>query len=82
MEKILSKKFDITGNETLRVGRTYVLSRFVPLGNFSSGPNLRCLLVLGILHHFAGLAFWFQVRNEQRANTIYNLMKRIVNKII
>lgn len=77
MEKIFNEKYDLTGNETFRVGKTYLLSRFIPLGNFSSGPNLRCLLVLAILHYFSGMAFWLQVRNEQLVNKILHKIKLI-----
>ncbi len=81
MERIFSKRYDVTGNETLRIGKTFLLSRFIPLGNFSSGPNLRCLIVLIILHYFSGVGFWIQVRNERLVNRVYEIIKRGVKKI-
>lgn len=74
MKRLLSSNFDLTGSETLRVGRTFVMSKLIPLGNFGGGPNIRCLLVLMVLHYFSKPVFWLLVREE---HFVYRILRKI-----
>jgi hypothetical protein len=81
MKKLLNNNYDLTGSETLRISKTYILSRFIPLGNFNSGPNLRCLLVFALLHYFSGAIFWIMVRQERLVTGLLSRMKNIVQRM-
>ncbi len=80
MKKILNNNFDLTGNESLRVSRMYLLSRLVPLGNFGTGPDVRCLLVFTALHYFSRPFFWLIVRRERQCRRLFRLLKRALGR--
>lgn len=80
MKKIFNTKYDLEGSESLRVSKTYFLSRFIPLGSFGTGPDLRCLLVITVLHYFSRPVFWLLVRNEETMLRIFNKLKQIARR--
>lgn len=75
MKRIFNNNYELTGNESLRVCKTYVLSKFIPLGNFRGGPGIRCLLMFIYLHYFSRLMFWFLVRHEHLAMGMYRRLR-------
>lgn len=77
---MFNNNYDIQGNELSRVIRTYVRSRIIPLGYFGSGPGVRCIVVLGILHYFSRPVFWLLVRREEQVRGLYRKIKKIAGK--
>lgn len=80
MKRLFTTNYDIQGAESLRVSKTYFMSRFIPLGSFGTGPDLRCLLVITVLHYFSRPVFWLLVRREQTMLRIFNKFRRIVSR--
>lgn len=76
MKTVLTKRYDLRGNELPRLVRTAVLSKWVPLGNFRGGPGARCLLTLAVLHYFGGMLYWFFGKYGSRLH----LLKKIKNR--
>ena len=78
MKTVLTKRYDLRGNELPRLVRTAVLSKWVPLGNFRGGPGSRCLLTLLVLHYLGGLIYRLLARYGERIL----LLKRVKNKFL
>jgi hypothetical protein len=80
MRKTFNKNFDIEGNEFFRVCRTFIRSKIVPLGSFGSGPGIRCLLVLTVLHYFSAPIYYVFVRKEDAIRKVYLRLKRLAER--
>jgi len=78
MKRIFNSNYDLTGNENLRICKTFLLSKVVPLGCFRGGPGPRCLLMFVYLHYFSHIMFWFMVRHERLALRMHSWMRKIL----
>lgn len=56
--RVIDKKAELGNNTIFRLLKITVLGKILPLGNFHSGPGLRCILTLAILHR-AGYPIYF-----------------------
>jgi hypothetical protein len=74
--KILDKHYNLTGLELPRLIKLWLLGKIVPLGNLHSGPGLRCLAVLAVLHYFGRPIYYLNARYGQRLH----IVKRIFRK--
>ncbi len=77
MKRIFTKTFDIEGNELSRVGRILLLSRIIPMGNFGSGPDVRCFITMIVLHYFSRPIFWLSVRREDDVRRLVAMVKKL-----
>jgi hypothetical protein len=62
MKSLLNSRYDITGNELLRLVKLSLFARFVPVGNLRGGPGLRCLAVMSLLHYLGAPIYTILVR--------------------
>lgn len=74
--EVMNKNFDISRGEVSRVGKFYVLSKFLPFGNFGGGPGLKCLLIALFMHYFGWWMAWLLIHFEKQMRTIYAAVKR------
>lgn len=74
MKRIFTKSFDLEGIEHFRVMRLTMMSKIFPLGNFTTGPGGKCLLVLAFLHYLGRPCFWIYTRYEEQ---LYPLLQRV-----
>ena len=58
MSFVTNKRFDISGEEVSRVGKHFVISKFIRYEDFGGGPGLKYLLVLFFLHYSGRLLGW------------------------
>jgi len=77
MKSLLNKRYDITGNELLRVVKLSAFARFVPVGNLRGGPGLRCLVVMFVLHYLGAPLYAVLARYGQKVSVFH----RIANKL-
>ncbi len=78
MKRILNNNYDLTGNESLRVCKTFILSKLIPLGSFRGGPGPRCMIIFIYLHYFSGMMFWFMVRHERFVVGVHSRLRKIL----
>jgi hypothetical protein len=66
--RVMTRQYDVAGNEIGRVARHWLLNTLIPAGNYAGGPGWRALFVCWVFHRFGrplcrlGLAFEPQVR--------------------
>jgi hypothetical protein len=77
MKRLLNSRYDITGNELLRLVKLSLLARFVPVGNLRGGPGLRCLAVMSLLHYLGAPMYTILVRYGHKSR----IVRRIANKL-
>lgn len=75
-QTVLSGRYDLTGNGISRTFLQQVYSRVIPMGNFSGGAGLRCLLVLLVLHGVGRPVFRVLIRFERQLSSLYRLLER------
>jgi len=77
---VFSKRFDIEGNPVPRTLRHWVRMKTAIMGNYDSGPGLRCLLTLWMLHYFGRPLFairtWLNNQYAMKAK-IRGLLNRL-----
>ncbi|WP_457576698.1 hypothetical protein [Desulfomarina sp.] len=78
MKTVLTKRYDLQGNELARLAKTALLSKWIPLGNFRGGPGARCLVTLAVLHYFGRILYWLLGRHGDRLR----LLKKVKNRIM
>ena len=74
---MFTRNFDLEGAELSRVGRLLLLSRIIPMGNFGSGPDVRCFITMIVLHYFSRPLFWLSVRREDDVRRMVAVVKKI-----
>ncbi len=74
-QQLVSKSFDLPGNEIGRVSKLYLINRFVPLGNLGGMTRFRELLILTVLHRFGALPFRLLIRYEDPLTRLYKKLK-------
>ena len=47
---VTNKHYDITGQEILRIGKHYLISKFSRYEDLSGGPGLKSAILLFVLH--------------------------------
>ncbi len=77
MKSLLNRRYDIAGNELLRVVKLSAFARFVPVGNLRGGPGLRCLAVMFLLHYIGAPLYTILARYGQKMS----ILRRIANKL-
>ncbi len=77
MNSSLNKHYDLKGLEISRLARMALWSKFVPMGNFHSGPGGRCLAVLILLHYLGYPLYLVLARYGHRLH----LLRRIAAKL-
>jgi hypothetical protein len=78
MKTVLTGRYDLQGNEVSRLGKTALLSKWLPLGNFRGGPGGRCLLTLVVLHYFGGIIYFILAKYGDRLALLRNMKKRFL----
>ncbi len=78
MKTVFTKRYDLRGNELARLGKTALLSKWIPLGNFRGGPGARCLLTLAVLHYFGGILYWFFGKYGDRMRLLKKIKTRFI----
>ena len=61
---VTDKHYDISGQEIVRIGKHYFISKLSRYENLSGGPGLKCLMVLFVLHRGGWLSSWLLSRFE------------------
>ena len=79
-QRVLNRRYDLTGNSIFRVFRYQLLAKFIPMGNYRGGPGLKCMLVLGVVHYFGKPLFGLLARYERQAQVLYKFRERVRNK--
>lgn len=80
-ETVQTARYDIAGNNIIRVSRLSHFARFIPVGNLGGGPGGRCLLVLLMLHSPVGrFLYWFKARYSSQAERLKRIVKVVVRK--
>jgi hypothetical protein len=70
MKSLLNRRYDIAGNELLRVVKFSAFAKFVPVGNLRGGPGLRCLVVMFILHYFGSPLYTVLAKYGQKMSIL------------
>lgn len=70
---VLTRGYDLRGNTVGRTLRHWVRMKTAIMGNYDTGPGLRCLLTLWLLHRFGGPVF----RLRTWLNNQYALKARV-----
>ena len=79
---VLCKRYDIQGNALPRIIGHWVRIKTSIMGNYNSGPGLRCLLTLWMLHYFGKPMFMLRtwLKNQYglkaRVRGLLNRLKR------
>lgn len=76
MKPALNSRFELTGNEMLRLTRLCVFGKVVPIGNLRGGPGARCLAVLCLLHYFGYWGYLFKAKYAHRLGPIRAIVRR------
>ncbi len=77
MKTVLNKRFDLGGNELLRLIKTAIIGNYIPIGNLRGGPGSRCLAVLSLLHYLGYPLYWLVARYGHRLH----FLKRVIFKL-
>ena len=70
---LLNRRYDIAGNSIARQVAHYVRMKISIMGNYNTGPGIRCLATLALLHYFGRPLFWLRTR----ANSQYLLKRKL-----
>ena len=77
---VLSKRYDLEGNTLPRIMMHWLRIKTTIMGNYSSGPGLRCMVMLWILHYLGGpifrLRIWLSNQHRLRAR-----LRRVLTKL-
>jgi len=77
MKPVLNERFELAGNEMLRLVRLCVFGKVVPIGNLRGGPGVRCLAVLCLLHYFGGWGYWLKAKYGHRLVLLQKIRSRL-----
>ncbi|MBL8498185.1 hypothetical protein ABF87_04360 [Nitrosomonas sp. JL21] len=77
MSKVLKKNYDLQGLEIFRVVKIALISKILPIGNFATGPGVRFLIILSLLHHFGYPIYLLLARFGQRVNILRQISARL-----
>ena len=58
---VLKANFELEGNSTLRTINHWVRMKTSLMGNYSTGPGLKNLIIMFVLHHFGKPLFRLRV---------------------
>lgn len=75
-QRITSHHYDLAGGEIGRITRTYLLHRWLPLGNLGGMTRMRQLLILLVLHRCGGVLFRMLIPHEDRLTRFYLRLRR------
>lgn len=73
---ITGKNYDLGGGEILRIIRTLLCSKVLPVGNLGGGIRLRGLLILLFSHAFGRIIFPLLVPFEDKLHRLYQRFRR------
>jgi hypothetical protein len=59
---VLTRNFDLEGNGAGRILRHWIRMKTAIMGNYDTGPGLRCLLTLWLLHRVGRPLFALRTR--------------------
>ena len=77
MKSLLDRRYDIRGNELVRVVKLSLFARLVPVGNLRGGPGMRCLAVMFVLHYLGAPLYAFLARYGSKIS----VLSRVANKL-
>lgn len=77
MSKVLKKNYDLQGLEISRIIKMTLLSKIVPVGNISTGPGARFLIILSVLHHCGYPIYLLLARFGHRINKLRQISDRL-----
>ncbi len=69
----LTSGYDLAGNTVGRTMRHWFRMKTAVMGNYNTGPGIKCLLTLWVLHHFGGPIFRLRIW----LNNQYRLKARV-----
>lgn len=72
---ITTAQFDLSNGEITRIGRLYLLNRFIPLGNLAGCTRMRQLLILWVVHRFGRWLFRLAIPHEDRLTRLYRRLR-------
>lgn len=75
--RVLDEKTELGGNSIIRLTRTTVFGKILPLGNFHSGPGLRCLVTLIILHRLGPPLFFLLARYSDSSRVLRKIYHKL-----
>ena len=79
---VLTRGYDLAGNPVSRTAWHWLRMKTSIMGNYDTGPGLKCLLTLWMLHHFGKplfrLRIWLnnQYALKARVRGILNRLRR------
>lgn len=74
--RLMNPRFDIATGEIGRIARTYLLQRWLPLGNLGGMTRWRELVILIIMHRWGRLLFRVLIPHEHRLTRLYLRLRR------
>ena len=77
MNKVLKKNYDLQGLEISRLLKMAFISKILPLGNFSTGPGARFLIILSLLHYAGYPIYALLARIGHRINLLRQISARL-----
>jgi hypothetical protein len=72
----MNAHFDITGNEVTRVGKYYLISRIVKIGNYGGGPGFKFLARAYIVHYLGKPLGWLLIFFEGPIRVILTFLRK------
>ncbi|MEM7194117.1 MAG: hypothetical protein AAF402_04145 [Pseudomonadota bacterium] len=80
-QKVLTKRFDLSGNSVIRQLSIWFRSKWMIMGKMDTGPGLRNLIIMALLHYGGKPLFtlrnWWQSRYRLRAR-----VKRLLGRSV
>lgn len=77
MSKVLKKNYDLQGIEIHRIVKLALIGRILPIGNLSTGPGARFLIILSVLHHFGYPIYMVLARFGRRVKLLRQISARV-----
>ncbi len=77
MSKVLKENYDLQGLEISRIIKIVLIGKILPVGNLSTGPGTRYLIILGLLHCFGYPVYLLLARFGHRLNILRKISARL-----
>lgn len=77
MSKVLKKNYDLQGLEIFRIVKITLIGKILPMGNLSTGPGTRFLIILSMLHYFGYPLYLLLARFGHRVRVLRQISTRL-----
>lgn len=77
MSKVLKENYDLQGLEISRIIKIMLIGKILPVGNLSTGPGTRYLIILSLLHRFGYPIYLLLARFGHRLNILRKISARL-----